>query len=424
MKKFTLILALMLAFTSFTKAQVVEDFEHLVLNLMKGGEEDNSGFTVVPNPDQGEANPSNYVVKFERSQHGVPWGGFFAFLPEDGHIDLTTDKYIHAQVWKPRISPIKFKVEAGSTPNIEIASMNPQTLTGEWETVVFHFSEATGTYGTVVFMPDFIEPVGLTEDIVIYFDNIYVSNSETPGAEPTQMIEDFEFIPMNLMAGGETDNSGFTIVPNPDQVSGNESAYVVKFHRSMNGVPWGGFWSALPTPLDLSTDKYVYVKVWKPRISPVKFKVEGGNSDNLEIGSMNPQTKTNEWEEIVFDFSSKDGTWNVIALMPDFADPVGLTEDIAIYFDDIRVGPAPSTNVFNPEAQQLSLFPNPARSFVDVEAAAGSTITLVNINGSIVESRLSEGTSTRFDVSSLSQGIYFVRVKNNNQAITRKLIVQ
>ncbi len=84
----------------------------------------------------------------------------------------------------------------------------------------------------------------------------------------------------------------------------------------------------------------------KTRISPLKFKVEDGPSGNLEIASMNPQTVVNEWEDIVFDFSEKTGLWNVIAFMPDFEDPLTLTEDIEIYFDYIMVNndPAPGSD--------------------------------------------------------------------------------
>lgn len=587
-------------FSVMAKSQtVVSDFEHLRLNLMKGGDEDNSSFRVVPNPDQGDANPSDYVVQFHRDMDGVPWGGFFAFLPEDGKIDLTTDKYIHAQVWKTRISPVKFKIEAGTTANIEVASMNPQTLTGEWETMVFHFSEATGEYGTVVFMPDFNDPVDLTEDIVIYFDNIYVSNSPDVGAAPTQPIEDFETIKMNLMAAG--DNGHLHIIQNPDQTEEYGSAHVVEFKRGV-GEPWGGFFSTLPEPLDLSTHKYVYVDVWKPRISPLRFKVEGGPSDNTEVVSMMPQTKVEEWETIVFDFSAIDGQWATIVFMPDFEDPLTLTEDIMIYFDNIRVGDAPSgepgdfmamdfmwsdfegeyTNVggfyeamnantvasviadggvdggaaveltytvsaentstgyqmwsfpdmidvssynfvvlnvkadvaiddvhlilrddvnahqegnsqhpfsigtewhqvflpldnftvqtgsetaadltilhliqvrfihevvsvpsgtvhiddvgFTTDAVnapvvsidelRVNVYPNPARSFMEVAAVAGSQISLININGSIIESRIADTGTTRFNVSQLPQGIYFVRVINNNNIVTKKVMVQ
>jgi len=75
----------------------------------------------------------------------------------------------------------------------------------------------------------------------------------------------------------------------------------------------------------------------------LKFKIEGGAAGTVEIASINPQTKINEWEDIVFDFSAKTGTYPIIAFLPDFEDPLTLTEDITMYFDDIILNndPAP-----------------------------------------------------------------------------------
>ncbi len=66
------------------------------------------------------------------------------------------------------------------------------------------------------------------------------------------MVENFEHIPLNMMLGGEEDDSRMFVVPNPDMNDANPSTHVVRFERSQHGVPWGGFWSALPEPLDLS----------------------------------------------------------------------------------------------------------------------------------------------------------------------------
>ncbi len=124
-----------------------------------------------------------------------------------------------------------------------------------------------------------------------------------------------------------------TVIANPDPSGIDTSAMVVDFLRDKDGTVWGGFWS--PTSIDLTNNKYVHVKVWKPRISALHFKVQGGPTSDEEIHSMNPQTLTNQWEDIVFDFSDKTGVWNTIVFSPDFADPVNLTDDIHIYFDDI-----------------------------------------------------------------------------------------
>jgi hypothetical protein len=144
------------------------------------------------------------------------------------------------------------------------------------------------------------------------------------------------------MLGGAEDLSTIGVVPNPDKSGINESGYVVEFMRDKDGVPWGGFWSALANQVDVTDNKYVHVKVWKPRISPIRFKLEGGAAGTLEQPSMNAQTTTGTWEDMVFDFTSVTGTYPVIAFMPDFEDPLTLTEDIIIYFDDILINNDPN----------------------------------------------------------------------------------
>jgi len=339
MKKCLLISIILLAFAGFSKAQLVTDFEVIKMNLMVGGAEDLSSMTVVPNPDPTGINTSNWVVKFVRDKDGVPWGGFWSALPEP--VDVTVNKYVHAKVWKPRISPIKFKIEGGTAGNLEIFSMTPQATTGAWEDIVFDFSSKTGTYPTIAFMPDFEDPLTLTGDIVIYFDDIMVNNDPTPNSAAATVIEDYEIIPLNLMTGDPlVDSSSLILVPNPDPGGINSSNWVVKFVRDKDGVPWGGFWS--PTGVDVTTNKYMHAKVWKPRISPIKFKIEGGAAGNLEIFSTSPQTSTGVWEDMVFDFSSKTGPYPTIVFMPDFEDPLTLTENITMYFDDIILNNSPN----------------------------------------------------------------------------------
>lgn len=163
---------------------VIENFESdamITLNAMANGSLDGpEAFERVANPDPDDVNPSAWVMRFERAEDGNPWAGFWSVLPEP--IDMTEHKYMHVQVWKPRISPIRFKVEGGTTDptQFEIVSMEPQSTTGEWENIVFHFANASGEYPTIVFMPDFEDPVTLTENIMIYFDNIVLSNTAEP----------------------------------------------------------------------------------------------------------------------------------------------------------------------------------------------------------------------------------------------------
>ena len=427
MKKNLLITMMLLAIAGFLHAQVIANFEVLKMNAMLGGATDLSNFTVVPNPDATGINTSKWVAKFVRDKDGVPWGGFWSALTTP--VDVTVNKYVHVKVWKPRISPLHFKLEGGTAGTLEIASMTPQTATGVWEDIVFDFSSKTGTYPTIAFMPDFEDPLTLTSDIVIYFDDIMVNNNPAPNSAAAYVIADYETIGLNLMAGDPVvDSSSMILVPNPDATGINTSNYVVQFIRDKDGIPWEGFWSAMATPIDLTSNKYMHVKVWKTRISPIKFKVEGGTAGNLEIFSMTPQTKINAWEDIVFDFSSKTGTYPTIAFMPDFEDPLTLTSNITMYFDDIILNNSPSPLMgINPvkNVTNVTVYPTPFSNFLNVNTPTDLTSVVITsaLGRQVVQmNNLNAGTTT-INTSELAKGIYFVTINpKSDSPCTLKVI--
>ena len=349
MKKFYMLILIVLAFTGFSMAQTIEDFESLTMNTFDVGA--NGSVSVVANPDTTGINKSLHVGKMVRGMDGQPWAGWYAVLPDS--VDVSANKYVHVKVWKPRISPVVFKYEKGAVNSGDVFSMQPQTLSNEWEELVFDMSVVSGKYLQIVLIPDFESPLTLTEDITLYFDDIYANNDPAVGSEPVVTFEDFEFITLNPLLSAENDSSKFTLVENPDKSPLNPSNYVIEFLRDKDAPIWAGFWSPLKDTIDVTTNKYVHVKVWKPRVTVLKFKIEGGAAGTVEIPSISPQTKTNEWEDIVFDFSEKTGTYPIIAFLPDFEDPLTLTEDITIYFDDIILSNVATP--FEPVEQVISV---------------------------------------------------------------------
>lgn len=347
MRKLLLSILMLTIFGLWTNAQTIENFESITMNIFSGGT--NGAISVVANPDTA-GNPSMYVGKMVRGFDGDPWAGWYSTLPTA--VDVTANRYVHVKLWKPRISPIVFKYE-GAVNSGDVNPMNPQATENMWEEFVFDMSIVSGEYVKIVLIPDFEDPLTLTEDIVLYFDDMYVNDDPTVGSAPVQVMENFETIPLNYMLNGENDMSYMEVIQNPDVSGVNLSPYVCHFYRDMDGFPWDGFWSSLPQEIDVTDNKYVHVKVWKPRISPIKFKIEGGEAGTIEVESMYPQTMTNAWEDIVFDFSEKTGTYPIIAFLPDFMDPVGLTEDISIYYDDIILNNDP--NPIMPPSQTLNV---------------------------------------------------------------------
>ncbi|NCA84354.1 MAG: T9SS type A sorting domain-containing protein [Clostridia bacterium] len=259
------------------------------------------------------------------------------------------------------------------------------------------------------------------------------------------MIADFEDgtagpLTLHVMGNGEWDNGElhevsetFEVIDNPDPSGLNWSSKVMKFNRrglDEGGQPWGGFWANVDPAVDVTTHKYVHVMVWKPRISPVRFKLEGGPSGTLEMVSSNEQTEVNMWVDMVFKFDTMTGAYPVVAFMPDFEDPFTAPELQVIYFDNIRVNsdpnPADNTSIFNPTTNaSLAVYPNPVTSslFIDLNNDAQS-IGIYNLLGQqqATFSNVNAGTFS-FSTSDLPKGIYMVVMRDkNNKQYTAKFV--
>lgn len=78
---------------------------------------------------------------------------------------------------------------------------------------------------------------------------------------------------------------------------------------------------------------------------------------------------------------------------------------------------APYVGLFEPKVYQtVTLYPNPAISYVEINAGAGAhTIQIFDITGKVQLSTTANGTA-HIDLSSLRKGLYFVQVDGNKAA--------
>lgn len=73
----------------------------------------------------------------------------------------------------------------------------------------------------------------------------------------------------------------------------------------------------------------------------------------------------------------------------------------------------------------FSIYPNPARGWVMLKGVeASGEVTIYNAIGEQVFASVITHPSSVIDVSKLSEGIYFIRVKQGDKIITRKLIIE
>jgi len=230
---------------------------------------------------------------------------------------------------------------------------------------------------------------------------------------------------LHVMGCGDWDNvdlhpvsETFEIVDNPDQSGINTSAKVLKFTRrgtDNGGLPWGGFWAGADPNLDVTANKIVHYKAWKPRISPLKFKLEGGATGTYEIFSVAAQTLTNAWEEFAFDFTANgvSGDYPTVALMPDFEDPLTITGDIVIYIDDIYLSNSTSPSGLNdPAPSEFAIYPNPVQSTLYISNMKNvNKIVVSNIIGqSLIQVDKITANYIEVNVSNLLKGLYIVTV--------------
>ena len=139
-------------------------------------------------------------------------------------------------------------------------------------------------------------------------------------------------------------NAPLQMVTNPDASGINTSATVAKFTVLTNSAPFAGFESIhqLSTPsgapalgnyVVTASNCTVKIMVYKSVISDVGIKfVNATNGSTGEIKKAN--TLVDQWEELVFDFSSRIGQTNdQIVIFPDFQ--TGRSSDNICYIDNI-----------------------------------------------------------------------------------------
>ena len=97
----------------------------------------------------------------------------------------------------------------------------------------------------------------------------------------------------------------------------------------------------------------------------------------------------------------------------------------ALFIDDIEL--SNTVGIDEVSENGLSLYPNPASTMVTVNAEGvegNVTVQVVDLNGRVMMQQQGNAQSFRFDVSTLAQGAYFVRLTGENVNAVRKLIVK
>lgn len=72
----------------------------------------------------------------------------------------------------------------------------------------------------------------------------------------------------------------------------------------------------------------------------------------------------------------------------------------------------------NSANDSLKVYPNPAISYISIDAGTIKKIKIINVNGKVVKKKtLSESSETKIDISNLPSGVYFIEAKDVNGVI-------
>lgn len=176
-----------------------------------------------------------------------------------------------------------------------------------------------------------------------------------------------------------------------------------------------------------SGDRGVSLKVKGPRTVPVTVKIEnGGSTAEATVDYTTP----NVWQELIFDFTGENSVSNTeVAVFFDIqvnsdvvTDPILNTFQI----DDFRLGDFNTLSASNFEKANFSVYPNPTTKFWNISTNSQKilSVEVFDMAGKSVITKQPESLTTRIDCSSLSAGIYIMKINTDNETTTQRLIKQ
>ena len=99
-----------------------------------------------------------------------------------------------------------------------------------------------------------------------------------------------------------------------------------------------------------------------------------------------------------------------------------LSSNRYLSFKDIGTG---VLTMENTESSTLTVFPNPASNFLQINSAediSGRQVQIINLQGQVVLQTVLQSQTTSVNITGLQTGIYLCRVQNQKQVNTIKFI--
>lgn len=306
---------------SNTSTLGVQDFEGTAPAFTSFG---GAGVEVIGNPDMSGANTTANVARLTKGNGSEVWaGGFFEIASP---LDLANYSKIRVKTWSPKQGVVvKLKLENGDASITHEVDLNT-TVANQWEELVYDFSGApTADYVRIVIFFDFGNNGDGSE---YYYDEIELVN-DTGGPQPL-VFQDFEGTPPAFTVFGNI--AGIDVIANPDATGANTTGNVARLTKTNGSEVWAGGFFETGSPLDFNTYSKISVRTWSPKQGAVvKVKLENADASITHEVDLNT-TVTNQWEELVYDFSGAPTADYVRVVI--FFDFGNNGDDSVYYFDE------------------------------------------------------------------------------------------
>ena len=100
----------------------------------------------------------------------------------------------------------------------------------------------------------------------------------------------------------------------------------------------------------------------------------------------------------------------------------GINTPLYYCLDDLQYSNIVS--VENGLSDNVSIYPNPANSTVNIDNVLGANISINDITGKTIYTKNNCLNNEKVEISNLKSGIYFIRIEDNSRVFTKKLIVK
>lgn len=160
----------------------------------------------------------------------------------------------------------------------------------------------------------------------------------------------------------------------------------------------------------------------------VKLTDGGVETATKPIANVTTTNTAGEWKELTFDLKNVeefDGISFWFAVNYTDAEPTNLMSGDIVYFDQMTATITEAVlNVKNNILEEVSIYPNPVSDVLNVKCPKDSKVSLFNVLGVNVATKINASNKLEIPVKGLSKGIYLLKIESDNKSKTSKVIIK